>query len=67
MRAVDIAIECAEHSEKSLAGRFDDWADLTAMYRFLSNPKITYQMLQKPHYHEVLEKARWSEELVLFF
>lgn len=29
-RAVDIAVGCAEHPEGSLAGRFDDWADLKA-------------------------------------
>ena len=33
-RAVDIAIGCAERSEDSLAGRFDEWADLKATYRF---------------------------------
>jgi hypothetical protein len=65
-RAVDIAIGCAEYPEKSLAGRFDEWADLKATYRFFSNPKITHQALQQPHYAQVLEKARWSEELVLF-
>lgn len=65
-RAVDIAIGCAEHPEESLAGRFDDWADLKATYRFFSHPSITHQMLQQPHYHRVLEKARFSEDLVLF-
>jgi hypothetical protein len=65
-RAVDIAIGCAEHPEESLAGRFDDWSDLKATYRFFSNPKITHQTLQKPHYYQVLEKARFSEETVLF-
>lgn len=65
-RAVDIAIGCAEHPEESLAGRFDDWADLKATYRFFSHPNITHQVLQQPHYHLVLEKARFSEELVLF-
>jgi hypothetical protein len=40
--------------------------DLQGAYRFFSDPKITYQALQKPHYDKVLEKARWSEELVLF-
>lgn len=65
-RAVDIAIGCAEHPEESLAGRFDDWADLKATYRFFSHPKITHQALQQPHYHQVLEKARFSEEPVLF-
>ena len=65
-RAVDIAIGCAEHPEESLAGRFDDWADLKATYRFFSHPNITHQVLQQPHYHRVLEKARFSEELVLF-
>lgn len=65
-RAVDIAIGCAEHPEESLAGRFDDWADLKATYRFFSHPNITHQVLQQPHYHQVLEKARFSEELVLF-
>jgi hypothetical protein len=65
-RAVDIAIGCAERPEESLAGRFDEWADLKAAYRFFSNSKITHQALQQPHYAQVLEKARWSEELVLF-
>lgn len=54
-RAVDIAIGCAEHPEESLAGRFDDWADLKATYRFFSHPKITHQVLQQPHYHGVVE------------
>jgi len=65
-RAVEIALGCADHPEKSLSGRFDDWAGLKAAYRFFSNPKATHQTLQQPHYHEVLERARWSEELVLF-
>lgn len=65
-RAVDIAIGCAEHPEESLAGRFDEWADLKATYRFFSNPKITHQVLQQPHYEEVATRARVSEELVLF-
>src|SRR3990167_2169726 len=54
-RAVDVAIGCAEHPEESLAGRFDKWADLQGAYRFFSNPKITHQALQQPHYREVLE------------
>ncbi len=65
-RAVKIAQCCAERPEKSLPGRFDDWAGLKAAYRFFSNPKISHQTLQEPHYQEVLEKARFSEELVLF-
>ena len=65
-RAVDIAIGCAEHPEESLAGRFDKWADLQGAYRFFSNSKITHQALQEPHYNQVLEKARCSEDLVLF-
>jgi hypothetical protein len=65
-RAVDVAVGCAKHPEASLAGRFDKWADLQGAYRFFSNPKITHQALQKPHYDRVLEKARWSEEIVLF-
>lgn len=65
-RAIEIAQSCAEHPEKSLSGRFDNWAGLKAAYRFFSNPKATHQTLQKAHYQEVLEKARWTEELVLF-
>lgn len=65
-RAVDIAEGCAKRPEESLAGRFDTWADQKAAYRFFSNPKITHQVLQQPHYHRVLEKARFSEKLVLF-
>jgi len=41
-RAVDVAIGCAERPEESLAGRFDEWADLHRAYRFFSNPKITH-------------------------
>ncbi|MGX9853818.1 IS4/Tn5 family transposase DNA-binding protein, partial [Enterobacter hormaechei subsp. steigerwaltii] len=65
-RAVDIAIGCGEHPEESLAGRFEDWADLKAAYRFFSNPKISHQVLQQPHYDQVLERARFIEETVLF-
>ncbi|MGA8164536.1 MAG: transposase DNA-binding-containing protein, partial [Waddliaceae bacterium] len=65
-RAVMIAQGCAERPEKSLSGRFEDWAGLKAAYRFFSNPKVTHQALQQPHYQEVLEKARFSQELVLF-
>lgn len=65
-RAVTIAQGCAEHPEKSLSGRFEDWAGLKAAYRFFDHPKATHQTLQQPHYKEVLEKAFWSEELVLF-
>ena len=57
-RAVKIAQGCAEHPEKSLSGRFDDWPGLKAAYRFFSNPKATHQTLQQPHYQEVLERAR---------
>lgn len=38
----------------------------TQAYRFLNNPKITHQKLQQPHWHQVLEKARFLEETVLF-
>lgn len=65
-RAVDVAMACAEHPEESLAGRFDNWAGLKATYRFFSHSKITHQVLQQPHYHQVLERARFSEQLVLF-
>lgn len=65
-RAVDIAIGCAEHPEKSLAGHFDECTDLKVAYRFFSHPKITHQVLQQPHCHEVLERARCSEETILF-
>lgn len=65
-RAVTIAIGCAEHPEESLAARFDDWAALKATYRFFGNSKITHQMLQQPHYHQVLAKARSLKETILF-
>ena len=65
-RAVEIAQCCAEHPEKSLPGRFEDWAGLKATYRFFNNPKVSHQTLQQPHYQEVLEKARFSKEPVLF-
>jgi hypothetical protein len=38
-RAVEIALGCADHPEKSLSGRFDDWAGLKAAYRFLATPR----------------------------
>jgi len=61
-----LLLGCAERPEKSLAGRFHEWADLQGAYRFFSNPKITHQALQKPHDEQVLEKARFSEKRVLF-
>jgi hypothetical protein len=65
-RAVAIAEACAKHPEQSLPGRFEDWAGLKGAYRFFSNPKITHQILQQPHYKETLEKALFSDKLVLF-
>lgn len=65
-RAVKIGLSCAEHSEKSLPGCFEDWAGLKAAYLFFSNSKISHQTLQQSHYQNVLEKARFSKELVLF-
>ena len=65
-RAVKIAQCCAERPEKSLSGRFDDWAGLKAAYRFFSNARASHQTLQQPHYQNVLEKARFSKELILF-
>ena len=65
-RAVATAEACANHPEKSLPGRFGDWAGLKGAYRFFSNPKITHQILQQPHYKETLEIARFSDKLVLF-
>jgi hypothetical protein len=65
-RAVIIAEACAKHPEQSLPGRFEDWAGLKGAYRFFSNPKITHQILQQPHYKETLEKAHFSDKLVLF-
>lgn len=65
-RAVQIALGCATHPDKALSERFEDWAGLKAAYRFFSHPKASHQTLQQPHYREVLEKARWSEETVLF-
>ena len=65
-RAVIIAEACAKHPDQSLPGRFEDWASLKGAYRFFSNPKITHQILQSPHYKETLEKARFSNKLVLF-
>ena len=65
-RAFNIAKGCAKLPEESLAGRFEEWADLKAAYRFFNNPKITHQELQRPHYQYTLEKARFPEELVLF-
>lgn len=45
-RAVGIAVGCAEHPEESLAGRFDEWADLQGAYRFFSNtPCATFKQL----------------------
>jgi hypothetical protein len=40
-RAVKIAQSSAEHPEKSLSGRFDDWAGLKAAHRFFSHLKAT--------------------------
>ena len=65
-RAVAIAEACAKHPERSIPGRFEDWAGLKGAYRFFSNPKITHQILQQPHYKETLEKAHFPDKLVLF-
>jgi len=45
-RAVKIAQDCAERPEKTLSGRFDNWAGLKAAYRFFSNRRFKSEVRQ---------------------
>lgn len=65
-RAVKIAQACAEHPDKNLPGRFENWAGIKAAYRFFSNDKATHQSLQSAHYKHVLTEAAESDQTVLF-
>ncbi len=65
-RAIWIALCCSMNPEGSLPERFGEGAGLKAAYRFFDNPKVSHQALQQSHYQEVLNKARWSTNLVLF-
>lgn len=65
-RACKIAQACAKHPKASLPDRFENWAGIKAAYRFFSNPKVTHQILQKPHYKNVLNAAKASKNTVLF-
>ena len=48
-RLVQVAATITAHPQHSLPKGCDDWADLKAAYRFLSNPRVTPDAIQKPH------------------
>lgn len=65
-RACEIAKACIKHPNASIPGRFENWAGIKAAYRFFSNPKVTHQSLQCPHYKNVIRDANASKDIVLF-
>lgn len=48
-RLVQIATVITANPQHSLPKGCDDWADLKAAYRFLSNPRVTPEGIQAPH------------------
>lgn len=66
MRSIKIGTACAKRPTASTPQRFDSWAELKAAYRFMDNPRVTYEAIQEPHRRNVLEAARGSNDPVLF-
>lgn len=52
-RVIRIAAAMAAAPDHSLPDQHEDWADLKAAYRFLNNPKVTPEGIQRTHRMEV--------------
>jgi hypothetical protein len=48
-RLVQVATAITAHPQHSLPKACDDWGDLKAAYRFLSNERVTPEAIQAPH------------------
>jgi len=48
-RLVQVAAAITAHPQHSLPKACDDWSDLKAAYRFLSNPRVRPHDIQAPH------------------
>lgn len=62
-RLVRVAGAVTAAPGQSLPQRCDDWADLKAAYRFLSNPRVTPDAIQSPH--RQLTRARCAEHSIV--
>lgn len=63
-RVVTIAAAMAEAPDRSLPKQTEDWADLLAAYRFLNNPKVTADQIQRAHRAQVREQCQ-AHSLIL--
>lgn len=57
LRLVRMAAAMVENASMSLPKQFPDGADLTAAYRFLSNPHVEAQAILAPHLEQVRQQA----------
>lgn len=64
-RAVAMAAELAVHSEKTLPRAFETWAELKAVYRFLSHPDVTHEAMIEPHRKRTAQSCREPGQYVL--
>ncbi len=65
-RLVFMATRLAEHPGGTLPQAFPEWAELKAAYRFISQPTVTYEHIQTPHWERSrAECAQPGEYLII--
>ena len=62
-RLVRVATAITAHPQHSLPKACDDWADLKAAYRFLSNPRVRPEAIQTPHRRQT--RARCADHPIV--
>lgn len=63
-RAVQVVQALAERPETSIPQAFSGWAEVKAVYRFLSNPRVSAESLRDAHHESTVGRVR-EEEMVL--
>jgi hypothetical protein len=57
-RLVQVATAITTYPQHSLPKACDDWADLKAAYRLLSNPRVTADAIQAAHRRQTLRRCK---------
>jgi hypothetical protein len=64
-RLVNIATKLAANPGGTLPQAIPQWADLKAAYRFLDQPRVTYDQIQAPHLENTLALCREPGEYLI--
>ena len=64
-RLVFMATRLAQNPGGTLPQVFPEWAELKAAYRFLDQPKVTYEQVQTPHWERSRAECRQPGEYLV--